>query len=339
MAGAGQTPQIITLMGPTASGKTDLAIALANEFPCDIISVDSAQVYRDMDLGTAKPDAATLLRAPHALLGFLDPAEAYSAAVFRQQALQAIEQSIAAGRIPLLVGGTMLYFKALLYGIAELPAASPDIRAQIEQQAQKEGWASVHRQLAQHDPVAAQRINPADSQRLQRALEVYLVSGKTLTQWQQGQLGGSQQKQHDAKIAADIPGTVVQLALAPVDRAVLHQRIEQRFRAMVAAGLVEEVRQLWRRPDLQRTMPSMRAVGYRQVIGYLEGELDFAQMIEAGIVATRQLAKRQLTWLRSWQQLQWILTDASGTTVLQPKSVAGLTPFDAAINYLRKAGA
>jgi tRNA dimethylallyltransferase len=220
-----------------------------------------------------------------------------------------------------------------------LPAASPDIRAQIEQQAQKEGWASVHRQLAQHDPVAAQRINPADSQRLQRALEVYLVSGKTLTQWQQGQLGGSQQKQHDAKIAADIPGTVVQLALAPVDRAVLHQRIEQRFRAMVAAGLVEEVRQLWRRPDLQRTMPSMRAVGYRQVIGYLEGELDFAQMIEAGIVATRQLAKRQLTWLRSWQQLQWILTDASGTTVLQPKSVAGLTPFDAAINYLRKAGA
>ncbi len=326
----------IALMGPTASGKTDLAVALAEQLPCDIISVDSAQIYRDMDIGTAKPDAATLARAPHQLLDILDPGETYSASLFRRQALAAIQRSTAAGRIPLLVGGTMLYFKALLYGIAEMPPADPAVRASIEQQARQHGWESVHQQLALHDPVAARRINVADTQRLQRALEVYLVSGKSVTDWQQGRASASAQKSHGAPLAPDLPTNVIQLAVAPLDRSELHRRIEQRFYGMVEDGLVEEVRRLWQRPDLDSKMPSMRAVGYRQVIDYLEGRVDRTQMMSAGVVATRQLAKRQLTWLRSWRQLQWILTDASGATVAAPSPVAGMTPVEAAIYYLGK---
>ncbi len=329
-------PLSIALMGPTASGKTALACALAQCLPCDIINVDSVQVYRDMDIGTAKPDAETLRAAPHRLLGFLDPAQVYSVAQFRQQALAAMQESIAAGRIPLLVGGTMLYFKALLYGIAELPPADADIRKDIEIQAQQRGWQFVHQRLAQVDPESARRINVADSQRLQRALEVYLVSGKSMTEWQRGQVSGNEQKNADAQLAADIPGTVLQLALAPQQRTELHRRIEQRFRHMVAQGLVEEVRQLWLRPELNPSLPAMRAVGYRQVIDYLEGELDFDQMIEAGVIATRQLAKRQLTWLRSWRQLHWILTDASGAKAVEPAPVVDMTPLQAAIYYLRK---
>jgi tRNA dimethylallyltransferase len=331
-----EQPLSIALMGPTASGKTALACALAQCLPCDIINVDSVQVYRDMDIGTAKPDVETLRAAPHRLLGFLDPAQVYSVAQFRQQALAAMQESIAAGRIPLLVGGTMLYFKALLYGIAELPPADADIRKDIEIQAQQRGWQFVHQRLAQVDPESARRINVADSQRLQRALEVYLVSGKSMTEWQRGQVSGNEQKNADAQLAADIPGTVLQLALAPQQRTELHRRIEQRFRHMVAQGLVEEVRQLWLRPELNPSLPAMRAVGYRQVIDYLEGELDFDQMIEAGVIATRQLAKRQLTWLRSWRQLHWILTDASGAKAVEPAPVADMTPLQAAIYYLRK---
>ena len=334
-----ERPHSIALMGPTASGKTALALALSECLPCDIISVDSVQVYRGLDIGTAKPDAETLRRAPHHLLGFIDPAEIYSVGQFRRQALAAMGESLAAGRIPLLVGGTMLYFKALLYGLAELPAADAGIRGQIELQARQQGWESVHQRLAEIDPDSARRINVADSQRLQRALEVYLVSGKTMTEWQQGQVSGSVQKTAGAPLAPDLPGSVLQLALAPQQRAELHRRIEQRFRLMVEQGLVEEVRQLWQRPDLHRGLPCMRAVGYRQVIDYLEGELSFDQMIAAGVIATRQLAKRQLTWLRSWRQLQWIVTDPSGATVLQPEVVAAMTPLEAAIYYLGKSAA
>jgi tRNA dimethylallyltransferase len=326
-------------MGPTAAGKTELAVALAQQLPCDIINVDSVQVYRGMDIGTAKPDAQTLRLAPHQLLGFLDPSQAYSAAAFRQQALAAMTRSIAAGRIPLLVGGTMLYFKALLYGLAQLPGADAAIRQSIEAQAREQGWESVHRRLAEVDPVSAQRIHVADSQRLQRALEVYLCSGKTLAQWQQGRVSATEQKKVAGQLAADLPGPVLQLGLTPLERSVLHQRIEQRFRRMLQQGLIEEVRQLWQRPDLHSALPAMRAVGYRQVIAYLEGELEFDQMIESGIIATRQLAKRQLTWLRSWRQLQWIQTDAAGSSVLAPARVANRPPLEAAIYYLRKSAA
>ncbi len=328
-------PLIITLMGPTASGKTDLAIALAESMPCDIISVDSAQVYRGMDIGTAKPDAGTLRRAPHQLLDFLDPADAYSVVRFRRDALDAIHRSIAAKRIPLLVGGTMLYFKALIYGIAELPPADSKIRADIEAEARQHGWATIHRRLAGVDPVAARRIHSSDSQRLQRALEVYEISGRSLTRWQQGQVPGDAQKDPLAAFAPDLPAPVVQLALAPLDRGELHRRIEQRFRLMVESGLVEEARALWQRPDLPPGLPAMRAVGYRQVIEYLEGRTSIDQMIEAGIVATRQLAKRQLTWLRSWQHLNWLWTDAGGSSVMAPPQVADCSPLQGAIYYLR----
>ncbi len=323
-------------MGPTASGKTDLAIALAEHLPCDIISVDSAQIYRGMNIGTAKPDPATLARSPHQLLDILDPAEIYSASRFRQDALAAMRRSVTAGRTPLLVGGTMLYFKTLLYGISEMPPANPRVRASIEHQAREQGWASVHQRLALCDPVAAKRINVTDTQRLQRALEVYLVSGRSLTEWQQGRASASAQKSEVSPLATDLPGVVVQLALAPVDRADLHRRIEHRFRAMVDAGLVEEVRELWRRGDLHAGLPSMRAVGYRQVVDYLEGRLDREQMITAGIISTRQLAKRQLTWMRSWRRLNWIQTDATGSVAQAPEPVAGMTPLEAAIYYLRK---
>ncbi len=323
-------------MGPTASGKTDLAIALAGHLPGDIISVDSAQVYRGMDIGTAKPDAETLARAPHQLLDILDPSEPYSAARFRQQALSAMRRSIARGRTPLLVGGTMLYFKALLYGISEMPPADPQVRDSIEREAREHGWESVHQRLTLCDPVAARRIKVADTQRLQRALEVYLVSGRNLTEWQQGRASATAQKDALAPLAADLPGPIVQLALAPLERSDLHRRIEQRFNAMIAAGLVEEVRGLWQRPDLHPGLPSMRSVGYRQVIDYLEGKLDLEQMIAAGVIATRQLAKRQLTWMRSWRRLDWILTDSGGSVVKAPEPVAGMTPLEAAIYYLGK---
>lgn len=329
-----ERPLIITLMGPTASGKTELAIALSEHLPCDIISVDSAQVYRDMDIGTAKPDAATLRRAPHQLLGFLDPAQAYSAAQFREDALTAIHRSLGAGRTPLLVGGTMLYFKALLYGLSELPPADAEIRDSIERQAAERGWGHIHQRLQAVDPVAAQRIKPGDSQRLQRALEVYLSSGKSLSDWQRGDTTAAAQRDVSAALAADIPAQVVQLALAPLDRQVLHRRIDARFRAMLDEGLVEEVRALWQRPELSTQLPAMRAVGYRQVIDYLEGDSSFDQMIEKGVIATRQLAKRQLTWLRSWQHLQWLWSDSEGRRLLEPAPVVGMTPLEGAIYYL-----
>jgi tRNA dimethylallyltransferase len=294
-SGQPRTPAIC-LLGPTASGKTALAIELVRRLPCEIINVDSAQIYREMSIGTGKPDAATLALAPHRLLGFLDPAQVYSASLFREDALREMADIRARGRIPLLVGGTMLYFKALRDGLAAMPGADPHIREQITATALEQGWAAVHAQLQRVDPESAQRIHPNDPQRLQRALEIFLVSGKSMTQW------------HRESLVA--PAGPVDhfdlhfLSIQPRSRDVLHDRIAKRFRLMLDQGLVAEVEALRGRGDLTLAMPSMRAVGYRQVWQYITGELAFDAMVEQGIIATRQLAKRQITWLRSWENLQ-----------------------------------
>lgn len=284
-------PKIITLMGPTASGKTDLAIFLSEHFPVDIISVDSALVYRGLDIGSAKPSAEEQAKAPHRLLDVVDPIEPYSAARFRKDALREIEAIVEAGRIPLLVGGTMLYFRALLEGLSDLPESDETIRKQIEQQASEEGWEKMHQRLVEVDPDAAARIHPNDPQRISRALEVYEMTGKPMSQLQK------------EKRSEPLPYEVLKLALIPSDRAVLHQRIEKRFGQMLEQGLIEEVKSLKNRGDLHEDLPAIRAVGYRQVWDYLESRLDYTEMQERGIIATRQLAKRQLTWLRSEKDL------------------------------------
>ncbi len=301
---ASPLPPAIFLMGPTAAGKTDLALALADALPCDLISVDSALIYRDMDIGTAKPEPALLARYPHRLIDIRDPAQSYSAAEFRDDALAAMAESTARGRIPLLVGGTMLYYKALLEGLADMPPADPEVRAALEAQAAAEGWGALHRELARVDPVSAARIHPNDPQRLVRALEVYRVSGLTMT--------AHREQQHAENRVAEAPGadrfpyTVARLAIAPTHRSLLHARIAERFRLMLEQGFVEEVESLRARGDLHARLPSIRAVGYRQVWDYLEGRLSRADMEERGIVATRQLAKRQFTWLRGWNGLHWL---------------------------------
>ncbi|MBD3619203.1 MAG: tRNA (adenosine(37)-N6)-dimethylallyltransferase MiaA [Chromatiales bacterium] len=290
MAGSEQgvgPPPCVFLMGPTASGKTDLAVALVEALPLDIVSVDSALIYREMAIGTARPDAATLARAPHRLIDFLDPAEAYSAARFRADALREIAAIHAAGRVPLLVGGTMLYFRALQYGLSELPPADPAVRARLDAWAAREGWAALHARLAEVDPVSAARIHPNDPQRLQRALEVFELTGRPLSAF------------HARGRAGDFDCRLLKLGLLPQDRALLHTRIAARFQQMLAAGLIEEVQRLRARGDLDTGLPSMRSVGYRQVWEYLDGNYDYDTMVSKGIAATRQLAKRQLTWLRS----------------------------------------
>ena len=286
-------PPAIFLMGPTASGKTDLAVSLHEQLPCDIISVDSALVYRGMDIGTAKPDDDLLARAPHRLIDIRDPAEAYSAAEFRADALREMEEITARGRIPLLVGGTMLYYKALRDGLADMPPANEMIRQEIMEQAEKEGWAVVHARLQSVDPESAARIHPTDPQRLQRALEVYLVSGRTVTE-----LVAEQKR-------TQLPFNVLNLAVAPQERSTLHERIALRFHKMMDAGFIEEVKVLYARKDLHPGLPSIRCVGYRQAWACLDGELTRDEMVDKGIIATRQLAKRQLTWLRSWENLNW----------------------------------
>lgn len=300
-------PKAIFLMGPTASGKTALAIALRQKLPVDIISVDSALIYRGMDIGTAKPDATEQSLAPHRLIDILDPALPYSAADFRRDALSAMEEITAAGRIPLLVGGTMLYFKALLDGLSPLPSANPEIRAEIEKKATEKGWEAIHKELALVDPVAAQRIHPNDPQRLSRALEVYLITGKTMTEL--------------TKISGEsLPYDVYQFAIAPKDRNVLHQRIEARFKQMLTCGFEDEVKSLYERGDLHEDLPSVRCVGYRQMWSYLSGEIDYDEMVYRGICATRQLAKRQITWLRGWNDIHWLDSEdpkQSLDTVLQ----------------------
>lgn len=279
-------------MGPTASGKTALAMELCKHRNIELVSVDSAQVYRGMDIGTGKPDEATLKRFPHRLIDIRDPSEPYSASDFRQDALREIAAISAEGKTPLLVGGTMLYFKVLRDGLAEMPNADPAVRQQIEDLAAKEGWDAVHAQLAEVDSEAAERIHPNDPQRLQRALEVYLVSGRTLSEHHQNELNGQ-----------NLPCNLHFVAIQPEDRAVLHNNIAQRFHGMLAAGLLDEVRELHGREDLHEMLPSIKSVGYRQVWQHLEGELDYDAMVERSIIATRQLAKRQLTWLRSWPDL------------------------------------
>ncbi|CCJ86297.1 tRNA delta(2)-isopentenylpyrophosphate transferase [Cronobacter dublinensis 582] len=280
-------------MGPTASGKTALAIRLRQTLPVELISVDSALVYKGMDIGTAKPDAHELSQAPHRLLDIIDPAQAYSAADFRRDALKEMAEIVAAGRIPLLVGGTMLYFKALLEGLSPLPSADAAVRAEIERQAAEQGWDALHRKLQEIDPVAAQRIHPNDPQRLSRALEVFFISGKTLTELTQTS-------------GEALPYQVHQFAIAPASRELLHQRIEQRFHQMLASGFEAEVRALFARGDLHTDMPSVRCVGYRQMWSYLAGEISYDEMVYRGICATRQLAKRQMTWLRGWEGVHWL---------------------------------
>jgi tRNA dimethylallyltransferase len=280
-------------MGPTASGKTELAIRLRQQYPVEIISVDSALIYKGMDIGTAKPDAEELALAPHRLIDILDPAKSYSAADFRRDALNEIAKIHAEGKIPLLVGGTMLYFKALLQGLSPLPAANPEIRAQIEKESQEKGWQALHNELKQIDPVSAERIHPNDPQRLSRALEVYRISGKSLTELTETK-------------GEPLPFRVKQFAVAPKDRALLHKRIELRFEKMIQAGFEDEVKALYAREDLHPDLPSIRCVGYRQMWEYLDGESTLDDAIFRGICATRQLAKRQITWLRSWDDLVWL---------------------------------
>lgn len=301
---AAALPPAIFLMGPTAAGKTDLALALARVLPCDLISVDSALVYRGMDIGTAKPDKAVLAEFPHALIDIRDPVESYSAAEFRADALAAMAESAVRGRIPLLVGGTMLYYKALLEGLADMPSADPVVRAELEARAAVEGWEALHRELAEVDPQSAARIHPNDPQRLTRALEVYRVSGMSMSEHRLRQAAGNPEGGTSA--SGQLPYTVAQLAIAPAQRQILHERIAQRFQAMLEQGFVEEVEALRSRSDLHAGLPSIRAVGYRQVWEYLDGKLSREEMVERGIIATRQLAKRQFTWLRGWGDLQWL---------------------------------
>ena len=282
----------VLLLGPTASGKTAVALDLARRFPFEVVSVDSAQVYRGMDVGTAKPTAADRARTPHHLIDVIDPTEAYSAGRFREDALRVARDIAMRGRVPLFTGGTMLYFRALTRGLAELPPAQPGIRREIEERAAREGWPALHGELSRFDPEAAARIEPADAQRIQRALEVFRHSGRTLTDLQR-----------EAN-AAPAPLETLAIALEPSDRAVLHKRIEARFREMLAAGLVAELESLRDRHALRADMPSMRAVGYRQAWDVLEGDAAEATLESRGIAATRQLAKRQLTWQRAMQDVE-----------------------------------
>ncbi|NNB46104.1 tRNA (adenosine(37)-N6)-dimethylallyltransferase MiaA [Pseudomonas chlororaphis] len=299
-----QLPPAIFLMGPTAAGKTDLAIELTKVLPCELISVDSALVYRGMDIGTAKPSKEILAEFPHRLIDILDPAESYSAADFRIDALEAMADITARGKIPLLVGGTMLYYKALLEGLADMPPADPLVRAELEEEAARLGWQALHDQLAAIDPESAARIHPNDPQRLTRALEVYRVSGLSMTAHRLRQ--SAQSTEAAASGRGQLPYTVANLAIAPANRQVLHERIAQRFTIMLEQGFVDEVVALRSRSDLHAGLPSIRAVGYRQVWDHLDGKLTFAEMQERGIIATRQLAKRQFTWLRSWADLHWL---------------------------------
>ena len=286
-------PKIVCLMGPTASGKTHLAMQLVSHFPMQIINVDSALVYRGMNIGTAKPSRDELTRVPHRLLDICDPSESYSAGRFCKEALHEIETILAHNQIPLLVGGTMLYFRMLQFGVASLPEADPSIRTEIEANAKKQGWQMLHAQLAKVDPPIAKQLHPHDSQRITRALEVYRLTGEPLSKLQTKQL------------KTESPYEFINLALAPKDRSVLHARIEKRFHLMLKQGFIDEVKKLCTRGDLHANSPSMRTVGYRQIWAYLEGEYDDETMIQKSVAATRQLARRQLIWLRRWPNVQW----------------------------------
>lgn len=295
---ADRRPVAIALMGPTASGKTALAMEWAQRLGGEILSVDSALVYRGLDIGAAKPDAAMLAAVPHHLIDIRDPWQPYSAAEFAADAGQALAGIAARGRLPILAGGTGLYFRALLQGLAPMPEADPELRAAIAAEANRRGWPALHAELARVDPDAAARIKPTDPQRIQRALEVYRLSGTPISVWQRAPAQGR------------LPWRVLKLVLAPRQRSVLHARIEQRFDAMLAAGFLDEVRGLRALPQLQAVaapldLPAVRAVGYRQAWEHLDGRLPAAEFRAQGIFATRQLAKRQLTWLRGQHDARW----------------------------------
>jgi tRNA dimethylallyltransferase len=303
---------VVFLMGPTASGKTDAAVSLVRDLPLEIVSVDSALVYRGMDIGTAKPDADILAQAPHRLIDIRDPSQAYSAAEFCDDALREIAAIHAAGRIPLLTGGTMLYFRALQHGLARLPSADPAVRARLERAAAEKGWAALHARLQRVDPATAARLHPNDAQRVQRALEVHELTGRALSE-----LTESENQEQ-------FPYPLVKLVVAPSSRAALHERIGRRFRGMLDAGFVDEVVALRSRDDLGPELPSMRAVGYRQVWEYLDGRYDHAEMCERGIAATRQFAKRQLTWLRREKDAYWFDSMAPGLAATLRERLEGV---------------
>ena len=300
-------PPAILLMGPTASGKTAVAVQLTTTLPCEIISVDSALVYKGMDIGTAKPDAATLARAPHHLINIIEPHESYSAARFRDDALVLMREITERGNIPLLVGGTMLYFKSLVEGLNDMPEADSTVRLIIETMAEEEGWPAVHEKLRKVDPQTAARLDPNDSQRVQRALEIYYITGKSMTDLLK------------KPKYVYFPYTPIRIALLPIDRSVLHDRIALRFEKMLDDGLVDELRALRDEYALEPDMPSMRCVGYRQAWDFLGDRISRAELLEQGIAATRQLAKRQLTWLRSTENLTEFdcLTENVGDLVLE----------------------
>lgn len=304
-------------MGPTASGKSALAMALAEKMPVEIISVDATQVYRGLDIGSAKPSLEEQQKVPHHLIDICDPAEPYSVAEFREDALVKIDAIIARDKTPLLVGGTMMYFKSLLEGLADLPSGDASIRADIEQEAAEKGWPELHRQLAEVDPESAARLHPNHSQRIARALEVYRLTGQSLTQLHQ---------QQKAKAAANLQDkyTVCQLALDTFSRSTLHQRIAQRFEQMLQQGFEAEVRDLRARGDLTIQLPAIRSVGYRQMWEYLTDEITYADMVEKGLAATRQLAKRQCTWLRSWDNLHHLECEDSQGQVLQTSHLCNM---------------
>ncbi len=304
---------LICIMGPTASGKTALAVELVQRFPFEIISVDSAMIYRDMDIGTAKPDAATLAMAPHALIDFLDPAESYSAARFVKDAEREIARIEAAGRWPLLVGGTGLYFRALGEGLARMPDADEEVRARLTDWMAAEGLAALHARLTEVDPQAGARIHPNDPQRILRALEVYELTGEPISRIQ-------------AKEMSEPRRPLLKLVVAPEDRAVLHERIALRFHQMMEQGLLAEVERLYQRADLHPNLPSVRAVGYRQLWQYLSGEGALDEAVERGIIATRQYAKRQFTWLRKESSAQW-LGGEPGSVMQNALAVLGSAEF------------
>ncbi len=315
--------QIVFLMGPTASGKTDLAIELCRNTAASLISVDSALVYRGMDIGTAKPDAATLRHYPHRLVGIRDPASPYSASDFVRDAWQAIEDAHSQGRLPILVGGTMMYFKALREGLQGLPAGDPQIRAKLERRAGQEGWPALHAELMDVDPETAARLHPNHGQRILRALEVHRITGRPLSHIHATQGGSQLTAEHD----------LLQLAIMPRRRETLYQRIEERLEKMFESGFVDEVRALYERDDLHGELPSIRAVGYQQLWSFFEGKYDLGEAVHRSLVATRHLAKRQLTWLRSWPELTTLYTDdLQGRTLedsvlaLEVLKILGLKP-------------
>lgn len=296
--GINSASPVIAIMGPTASGKTGLALDIAAKVESEVISVDSALVYKGMDIGTAKPTQEEQAGVVHHLIDIIDPAQSYSVSQFVNDTNALIGDILARGKVPILAGGTMMYFNALINGISPLPKSDETIRDEITQQAQRLGWSKLHDELRGVDPISGERIHPNDPQRITRALEVYRSTGKTLTHWQQQE-------------GEKCPYNIAQFAIAPADRAVLHERIATRFDLMLEQGFENEVVKLYERSDLHEDLPSIRSVGYRQMWQYLDGQLSYAEMRERGIIATRQLAKRQLTWLRGWEQVTWLDTFAN----------------------------